>query len=107
VLLAQPDPEEGDLGYYNQQGWENATSRPASEPGKDIMRMLGLAPEVKATAEENFTGALKQAKTNANGDLAYVIYRPKGYGPEKIGQWIVAMTLEDHTQLLKDAGYGG
>lgn len=106
VLLAQPDPQEGPLGWYNLHGWENATSRPASEPGKDIMRMLGLAPEVKATAEENFTGALKQAHVNANGELAFVVYRPKGYGPEKIGLWLVAMRLEDHTQLLKDAGYG-
>lgn len=68
--------------------------------------MLGLAPEVKATEGQDFTGALRQAAGNANGDLPFVVYRPRGYGPEKMGLWIVAMTLEDHTQLLKDAGYG-
>lgn len=92
--------------WYRLRGWLNAKSRPASLPGVDVYDMLGLAPEVKATAGQDFTGALRQAKANASEDLAYVIYRPKGYGPEKIGQWIVAMTLDDHTQLLKDAGYG-
>lgn len=62
--------------------------------------MPGLAPEVKATAGQDFTGALRQAKANANGAIPFVIYRPKGYGPEKIGQWLVVFDLETATQLL-------
>lgn len=65
-----------------------------------------LAPEVKATAGQDFTGALRQASANAADDeLPFVIYRAQGYGPEKIGEWIVAFRLTDATQLLLDAGY--
>lgn len=113
-------------GWFRSHGWVGAESRPASLPGSDVYGMPGLAPEVKATAGQDLTGALRQAKRNASAtcvfhgknvpvpldeditctcDLAFVIYRPNGYGPEKIGQWLVAFSLEDATQLLKEAGY--
>lgn len=86
--------------WFRNRGWPQAKSRPASLPGTDIYDMPGLAPEVKATAGQDFTGALRQAKANANGAIPFVIYRPKGYGPEKIGQWLVVFDLETATQLL-------
>lgn len=92
--------------YYRENGWPDAEAVPASLPGRDIRKMLGLAPEVKATAGIDWPGALKQAEQNANGDHAFVIYRPKGYGPERINFWVVGMTLGDHTDLLREAGYG-
>lgn len=91
--------------FYREHGWENAQSRPASLPGVDIMGMPGLAPEVKATEGQDFTGALRQATANAGGDFPFVIYRPRGYGPDKIGLWVVAMTLQDHMELLLEAGF--
>lgn len=64
--------------------------------------MPGLAPEVKATEGQDFTGALRQAKANAKEDeLPFVIYRPRSYGPEKIDQWVVAFNLKDATKLLQ------
>lgn len=87
--------------WFRSHGWVGAESRPASLPGTDIYGMPGLAPEVKATAAQDFTGALRQAKANAKGDLPFVIYRPKGYGPEKISQWLVVFSLEDATNLLQ------
>lgn len=100
--------EEGKApGWFNRNGWPKAASRPAALPGKDIMHMDGLAPEVKATEGQDFTGALRQAAKNAGMDeLPFVIYQPRGYGPEKIDQWIVAFRLSDATKLLRKAGYG-
>lgn len=91
--------------WFREHGWLNAKSRAASLPGVDVYDMPGLAPEVKATAGQDFTGALRQAKANSQGALPFVIYRPKGYGPERIKDWIVAFTLDDATELLKKAGY--
>ena len=113
--------------YFVRHGWLNAKSRPASLPGTDVYD-VPFAPEVKATAGQDFTGALRQAKANCGGPcvlhkvenagsgsaecpdctpklLPFVVYRPKGYGPEKIGQWLVVFALEDATELLKKAGY--
>lgn len=65
--------------------------------------MAPWAPEVKATAGQDFTGALRQARANAqDGEIPFVVYRPKGYGPEKIGQWVVALDLETFTQLMQE-----
>jgi hypothetical protein len=36
-----------------------------------------------------------------------VVYRPRGYGPEKIGLWVAAMNLDDHTMLLQEGGWNG
>src|SRR4051812_5783856 len=86
--------------WFRSHGWKDAKARPASLPGVDIYDMPGLAPEVKATAGQDFTGALRQAKANAKDDeLPFVIYRPRGYGPEKIGMWVVAFNLKDATWL--------
>lgn len=88
--------------WFRRHGWTNAQSRPASLPGTDVYGMPGLAPEVKATAGQDFTGALRQARANAkDGEMPFVVYRPKGYGPEKIGQWLVVFDLETATRLIQ------
>lgn len=91
--------------WFRERGWPNAQSRAASLPGVDVFGMPYLAPEVKATAGQDFTGALKQAKANAKGDLPFVVYRPKGRGPERISEWLVIFSLDDATDLLVQAGY--
>ncbi len=67
--------------------------------------MPGLSPEVKATPGD-VTGALLQAIRNAGPGLPFVIWRPNGYGPERIAQWPVILRLEDFTALLIDTGFG-
>lgn len=91
--------------WFQQHGWPDAQNRAASLPGTDVHNMLGLACEVKATAGD-LTGALKQAVKNAGVDLPFVVWRPGGYGPERITDWPVVLRLEDFTSLLKEAGYG-
>lgn len=92
--------------WFRSKGWTGAQSRPASLPGTDIMGMLGLAPEVKATGSLDITGGLRQASKNAGSDLPFLVYRPKGYGPERVAEWPVFLTVRDFTALLLEAGYG-
>jgi hypothetical protein len=61
--------------------------------------------EVKATAGD-VTGALQQAHRNRGGGLPFVVWRPNGYGPERIASWPVILRLDDFTDLLHAAGYG-
>jgi hypothetical protein len=63
--------------------------------------MPGWAPEVKATASESFTTMLKQARANANGYYPFVVYRPQGYGPERIGEWLVVFDLATATKIMQ------
>lgn len=88
-------------------GWAGAESVPASLPGRDILGTPGLAIEVKATKVADLPGAMRQAVKNAKGDLAVVVYRPAGYGPERMADWLCVFSLRDATELLTAAGYGG
>jgi hypothetical protein len=92
--------------WFRDHGWPKAESRAASLPGIDIMHMDGLAPEVKATPGD-LTGALRQAYKNATPmhELPFVVWRPNGYGPERIAEWPVVIRLDEFTHLLRDAGY--
>jgi len=92
--------------YVRARGWPNAEAVPASLPGRDTTGMPGLAPEVKSRYGFDPVAALRQAKKNANGDLAYVVCRMNGQGKESIGQWVVCLENDDFIELLRAAGYG-
>jgi hypothetical protein len=92
--------------WYAEHGWPFAESTGAGRPGVDITGIPGLACEVKARRGFNLTGWLKQATQERRHGLPYVVVRPDGYGEAKVGQWAVLMTLQDHTDLLREAGYG-
>lgn len=88
--------------WFRMWGFEGAEPVPASLPGKDIKGMPGWAPEVKATAGQDFLAALRQARANADvGEVPFVIYRPNGYGPERIGEWVVALDLVTFSRLMQ------
>jgi hypothetical protein len=94
--------------WFRDHGWPKAESRAASLPGIDIMHMPRLAPEVKATPGD-LTGALRQANKNRGSvhNVPFVVWRPNGYGPERIEEWPVVIRLDDFTHLLRDAMYSG
>lgn len=71
----------------------NARGIAASLAGRDILETPGWAIEVKATKEFNPTTFLTQAEKNAGSDIPFAIYRPKGYGPEKVDKWVTMTTL--------------
>lgn len=84
--------------WFGTHGWPQAVSNPASLPGKDILGMPGLAPEVKARRELRLNDWLKQA--SRQDGLPFVVHRPDGYGPSSIRLWPVTFRLEDATELL-------
>jgi hypothetical protein len=92
--------------WFREHGWPFATSTGAGRCGVDIENMAGLSPEVKATPGDN-SGALSQAHRNRGEGLPFVVWRPNGYGPERIEDWPVLVRLDDFTELLRQAGYGG
>jgi hypothetical protein len=95
------------LAAYWRRWWPHATALEGSSPGVDIMHMDGLAPEVKATSGVPLLAALRQAHANAGDRLAFVVWRPDGYGIARTPDWVMAFTVEDGTDLLLRAGYGG
>lgn len=72
----------------------------ASLKGKDLLKTPGFSFEIKATKDWTPTGALKQARETVEksglNEYPVGIYRPRGYGPEKVAQWVVFM---DHSQF--------
>lgn len=91
--------------WFRTHGWPYATSTGAGRCGVDVENMPGLSPEVKATPGDN-SGALKQAHANRGEGLPFVVWRPNGYGPERIAEWPCLLRLDDLTALLRAAGYG-
>lgn len=90
--------------YYQAHGWPFAERTGAGRPGVDITGMPGISVEVKARRGLDATGWLRQA--NSRDGVAYVVFRPDGYGPARIEEWGVLMSLSGHTELLRAAGYG-
>lgn len=72
----------------------------AGESGRDILNVPGMATEVKAARDCDVLAALRQAEAYANGDIPWVIERPDGYGPEKVGLWPAHFRLSDAVSLL-------
>lgn len=89
--------------WFASHGWPHAEAVGNGRPGADITGMLGLSPEVKATAGLK-PGALKQAAARAG--LGFIVYRPPKAGPANVADWPVTIRLEDFTDLLIEAGYG-
>ena len=92
--------------WFATRGWPFAESAGAGRPGVDVTGMPGLACEVKARRAFNLTGFLKQATGERRHGVPFVIVRPDGYGPARIGEWAMILTLEDGTKLLNQAGFG-
>ena len=91
--------------WFKDHGFPWAYARGAGESGVDVENMAGLSPEVKAVPGD-VTGALRQAVRNKGGGIPFVVWRPNGYGPERVKEWPVIFTLADATVLLRAAGYG-
>lgn len=86
--------------------WPFASSRGGSEPGPDIENTPGIDFELKATRDNPLLKAMKQLRKRSNGALGVVVWRPDGYGEERVDDWIMAVRVADGLKLLQEAGYG-
>lgn len=92
--------------YHVNSGFTGAYALEGASGGKDVRGMPGLSCEVKATSDEKLLAAIRQAIKNGEpGDLPYVVWRPNGYGEERMDQWVVALPLWYFMGLLQEAGY--
>ena len=90
--------------YLRLHGVTDAESRPASLPGEDILNTGNLSIEVKTGGSQVLLAALRQSKRNGGPKkFPLVFWRPNGYGPEKIDQWVVVVSLSDMMTILRRA----
>lgn len=98
--------EETVAQWFRERAWPSAERIPAGLPGTDVTGMPLWDVEVKARRDFNLTGWLKQAAKRAGSRIPFVVMRPDGYGPERIAQWPVVITLENFTELMKVYEFG-
>lgn len=91
--------------YLVESGAILARAVAASERGRDIIGVPGVAPEVKARRAFSPKAWMKQARANAGPDIPIVIMRPDGVGPESVKDWPVFFRFEDAVALLRKAGH--
>jgi hypothetical protein len=105
--------------FLSERGWPRAEPVEPFFSGRDLKHMGRLAFEIKATAACPLPSALAQAARHAadgpagwripcspDGDLPVALWRPAGYGPERVGEWVLALRFGDGAAVLRAAGYG-
>lgn len=85
-------------------GWPFAESTGSGRSGSDLTGVPGLAVEIKARANFDPAGWVRQAVLNPG--LPMVMFRPNGMGEVSVPSWPVIMRLADVIDLLHAAGYG-
>jgi hypothetical protein len=99
------------LARYLRPWWPYAEATGSGRNGRDITGTPGVAWEVK-TADDfkrDFKPTIwvKQAKTNAGGDLPVVVYFPRGIGEAHTPQALAIMPLECLMDVIEEAGHTG
>ena len=94
--------------FLSERGWPQAEPVEPFFPGRDLKHMGRLSVEIKATAASPFPGALAQAARYADrqGDQPVALWRPPGYGSERVEEWVLALRFGDGAEVLRAAGYG-
>lgn len=88
---------------YLHPVFPEAASIAASLPGDDILNTPGWSFEVKARRDFKPTEAIKQMNARVRKDASNwnaCIMRPDGYGPERVGSWLVFMTFNEFRSLI-------
>lgn len=87
--------------YLAERIWPDATANYPSNPGSDILK-VPVDIEVKARRDFNPLAWLRQSRKRRAG--GFVVLRPDGYGPKKIGDWLVIKRLDDEIDLRLQVG---
>lgn len=105
--VARGRKSQGIIADYMRSVWPLGRSRAASLSGVDIEDTPGWRVEVKGTRDCTLTAAMTQAEKHPGEGTPIVVWRPDGYGPEKIGQWLVVMRLHNFRDIVdKHNGIG-
>jgi hypothetical protein len=93
-------------GWFAARGWPLARAVGTGRGGVDVDNMPGLGCEVKSSRDKEWRPTLWLRQARRHGGVAFVVYRPTGFGPERMGKWPVVVDLSTFTALLRAAGYG-
>jgi hypothetical protein len=93
--------------WYRANGFPFCTDAGAGRSGRDLLNMIGLAPEVKGRADFHPLAWSRQAARNAAGDVPFVLLRCNGQGPAAIAEWPVIVPNLHWTQVIRAAGFRG
>lgn len=91
---------------WKLDGWAYVEPIGAGAPGRDLTGTPGVGVEIKARADLDLTGWLRQTTRNAGLDVPVLIVRPNGYGPTTVDDWPGITTHGWIRRLLRMAGYG-
>jgi hypothetical protein len=92
--------------WWRGNGFPYCVDAGAGRQGRDLLNLPGLAGEVKGRANFDPLAWIRQASSNAHGDLPFVQLRCNGQGPASIADWPVLLRTFDFTFLVRRAGFG-
>jgi hypothetical protein len=92
--------------WYRANGFPYCTDAGAGRSGRDLLNMIGLAPEVKARTDFSPLQWARQAARTAAGDVPFVLLRCNGQGPSTVAEWPVIVPNLHWTQMIRAAGFG-
>ena len=103
--------ESALVKFLQSAGFPNAERRALAGINDlgDITGTPCLAWEVKNHRTYQIPAWLKETKIeqeNAKADYGVLIVKPNGVGTSTAGKWWAIMSVEDMTNLLREAGYG-
>jgi len=92
--------------YLKQNGWLFAESTGAGRQGSDITGTPAIDWEIKARANFDPIGAMKQSMSRVKeGVIPIAVLRPNGLGEASVEKFACVVPLSVMVQLLKEAGY--
>lgn len=91
--------------WFRDSGFPFAESAGAGRSGSDVTGVPGLKIEVKARRAFSPLAWLRQAESDPNTGLPFVVFRCDGQGEANVGEWGVLVRLDRFTDVLKEAGY--
>lgn len=103
--------ETAVVNYLRDHGFPGAERRAlagGADKG-DLFTGPGLCWEVKAHKKYAIPAWLTETgieTINARADYGVLVVKPVGVGTTRTGDWWCVLTLEQLTNLLRDAGYG-
>lgn len=117
--MANTNKNKGDwaervvLAGYIRNGFRNA-ARTRAGYERDygdihLLKTRALIVQVKNVRTVLWSKWMKQLsdqKRNAGAETAFLVWKPPGVGEKNLRDWLAVMTVKDHAELLRRAGYG-
>jgi len=113
--MTNPNKRKGDRAEAAARDWYRTHGHPGTERTRagytrdagDLHLGPGAMAQVKDWSRPAWSEWLAQVaeqKAEARADVAWLVVKRRGIGDP--GQWLAVMTVEQHNELLRAAGWG-